>query len=120
MVLGAFGLAFNILVSYNNVRTARRKPRILTSSINPNNARFATYPLLFLLPFLFTVLVQVAWPSHPRYNNPSSFISPPSTTSSVRGSAVRTSRRADDLSTCHQHAVSRQGLDLGQELPWCV
>lgn len=69
MVLGGIGLAFNILASYNNVRTARRKARILTTSINPNNARFTTYPLLLLLPFLFTVLVQVAWLSHPEYNN---------------------------------------------------
>ena len=69
MVFGGFGLAFNILASYNNVRTARRKASLLTSSINPNNARFTTYPLLLLLPFLFTVLVQVAWLSHPEFNN---------------------------------------------------
>ncbi|KAJ3853734.1 Choline/ethanolaminephosphotransferase [Lentinula lateritia] len=54
MVFGAFGLAFNILSSYANVRTA-----MLSSG------KSTTKPLLLLLPFLFSAGIQVAWLSHP-------------------------------------------------------
>ncbi|KAJ3859246.1 Choline/ethanolaminephosphotransferase [Lentinula novae-zelandiae] len=50
MVFGAFGLAFNILSSYANVRTAMRA-----------SGKSTTKPLLLLLPFLFSAGIQVAW-----------------------------------------------------------
>lgn len=58
MVFGGFGLGVNILQSYLNVRRAT-----LAKKISP------TRPLLHLFPFLFTALVQIAWLSHPRFNN---------------------------------------------------
>ncbi|KDR86099.1 hypothetical protein GALMADRAFT_235335 [Galerina marginata CBS 339.88] len=58
MVFGAFGLAFNILASYSNVRRATRAQKVSTLR-----------PLLLLLPFLFSAALQVAWLSHPRFNN---------------------------------------------------
>ncbi|KIM38244.1 hypothetical protein M413DRAFT_447989 [Hebeloma cylindrosporum] len=58
MVFGGFGLGVNILQSYLNVRRAT-----LVKKISP------TRPLLHLFPFLFTALVQIAWLSHPRFNN---------------------------------------------------
>jgi len=58
MVFGAFGLAFNIYNSYHNVRVAMHQQK--TSSLRP---------LLLLLPFLLTALLQIAWLSHPHYNN---------------------------------------------------
>jgi len=62
MVFGAFGLGYNIITSYVNVlhatRQQRQKDRV--SSLRP---------LLLLLPFCGSALIQVAWLSHPRYNN---------------------------------------------------
>ena len=58
MVFAGFGLGFNILQSYLNVRRATLAKGVST-----------TRPLLHLLPFLFTALIQIAWLSHPQYNN---------------------------------------------------
>jgi len=58
MVFGGFGLAFNIFQSYLNVRRATLAKGVSTIR-----------PLLHLLPFLFTALIQIAWLSHPQYNN---------------------------------------------------
>ncbi|KAF8958271.1 choline ethanolaminephosphotransferase [Flammula alnicola] len=58
MVFGAFGLGFNIIYSYMNVRKATRAQNVSTIR-----------PLLLLLPFLVSALLQVAWLSHPQYNN---------------------------------------------------
>ncbi|KAJ3927586.1 MAG: Choline/ethanolaminephosphotransferase [Lentinula lateritia] len=60
MVFGAFGLAFNILSSYANVRTAMRA-----------SGKSTTKPLLLLLPFLFSAGIQVAWLSHPELSTTS-------------------------------------------------
>ncbi|KAJ4000283.1 choline ethanolaminephosphotransferase [Lentinula boryana] len=57
MVFGAFGLAFNIIASYSNVRTAMRK-----------SGKSTTKPLLLLLPFLFSAGMQIAWLAHPKLN----------------------------------------------------
>lgn len=58
MVFAGFGLSSNILQSYLNVRRATLAKKVSTIR-----------PLLRLFPFLFTVLVQIAWLSHPQYNN---------------------------------------------------
>ncbi len=58
MVFGGFCLAMNVWNSYYNVRVAMRKQ-------NKNHLR----PLFYLLPFVLTVILQVAWLSHPKYNN---------------------------------------------------
>ncbi|KAF8185705.1 cholinephosphotransferase [Pholiota molesta] len=58
LVFGAVGLGFNIIYSYLNVLKATRAAK--TSSLRP---------LLLLLPFLVSAALQVAWLSHPRYNN---------------------------------------------------
>jgi ethanolaminephosphotransferase len=58
LVFGAVGLGFNIVYSYLNVLKATRAAK--TSSLRP---------LLLLLPFLVSAALQVAWLSHPRYNN---------------------------------------------------
>jgi len=54
MLFGAGGLAFNIFTSYSNVYKSRRQ-----SGENPFT------PLLYLLPFPATVLLQIFWLSHP-------------------------------------------------------
>ncbi|KIK62271.1 hypothetical protein GYMLUDRAFT_42209 [Collybiopsis luxurians FD-317 M1] len=54
MIFGAFGLGFNILNSYANVRKAMRAA-----------GKSTVQPLLLLLPFLFSAVVQVAWLAHP-------------------------------------------------------
>lgn len=58
MVFGALGLVLNISNSYYNVRITMHKQQ-----------KSHLRPLLYLLPFVFTALLQVAWLSHPRYNN---------------------------------------------------
>ncbi|KAF8167153.1 choline ethanolaminephosphotransferase [Crassisporium funariophilum] len=58
MVFGAIALAFNIVNSYLNVRRATRSQK--KSTIRP---------LLLLLPFVVATLIQIAWLSHPQYNN---------------------------------------------------
>lgn len=58
MVFAGFGLSSNILQSYLNVRRATLAKKVSTIR-----------PLLHLFPFLFTALVQIAWLSHPQYNN---------------------------------------------------
>ncbi|KAF8816219.1 Choline/ethanolaminephosphotransferase [Phlegmacium glaucopus] len=58
MVLAGVLLAFNIIHSYLNVRRATRAQKKSTLR-----------PLLLLLPFLFSTLIQIAWLSHPQYNN---------------------------------------------------
>jgi len=65
MVFGGFGLAFNIITSYLNVR---RAAKALKKS-SGGREKFHTPPLLLLLPFLFTAVLQIAWLSHPKYNN---------------------------------------------------
>ncbi|KAF9554059.1 Choline/ethanolaminephosphotransferase [Agrocybe pediades] len=62
MVFGAFGLAFNIITSYMNVRRAAK-------ALKRSQEQFHTPPLLLLLPFLFTALLQIAWLSHPKFDD---------------------------------------------------
>jgi len=54
MIFAGLGLGFNILSSYHNVHKARRA-----------TGKTTTQPLLFLLPFPVTVVLQVAWLAHP-------------------------------------------------------
>jgi len=54
LLIGGAGLAFNIVTSYSNVYKSRRK-----SGQSPFT------PLLYLLPFPATVLLQILWLSHP-------------------------------------------------------
>ncbi|CAA7265644.1 unnamed protein product [Cyclocybe aegerita] len=63
MVFGAFGLGFNILHSYLNVYAAQRK------GSGGHQPASRTPPLLLLLPFVASALIQIAWLSHPRYND---------------------------------------------------
>ncbi|KAF9474979.1 choline ethanolaminephosphotransferase [Pholiota conissans] len=58
MVFGAFGLGFNIISSYMNVLKATRAAK--ASSLRP---------LLLLTPFVVSAALQVAWLSHPQFNN---------------------------------------------------
>ncbi|KAG6818373.1 hypothetical protein H0H93_005495 [Arthromyces matolae] len=65
MVFGAFGLAFNIISSYANVRRAMKsagKPTIR--------------PLLLLLPFVVAAAIQISWLAQPSYNNSAIINSP--------------------------------------------
>ncbi|RDB19530.1 putative CDP-alcohol phosphatidyltransferase class-I family protein C22A12.10 [Hypsizygus marmoreus] len=65
MVFGALGLAFNIIASYVNVRSAMKtagKPSVR--------------PLLLLLPFVTSVGIQIAWLSHPEFNHSAIIKSP--------------------------------------------
>ncbi|KAG5639650.1 hypothetical protein H0H81_008811 [Sphagnurus paluster] len=60
MVFGAFGLAFNIINSYANVRRAMKsagKPRL--------------QPLALLLPFVVAAGIQIVWLAQPRGSFPS-------------------------------------------------
>ncbi|KAJ7638311.1 choline ethanolaminephosphotransferase [Roridomyces roridus] len=59
MVFGAFGVCFNVLSSYGNVRRAMRAA-----------GKSTTRPLLLLLPFLVSASIQVFWLIHPRYDTP--------------------------------------------------
>jgi len=54
MVFGAVALAFNIVTSYSNVYKSR---------VQSGQSPFT--PLLYLLPFPATVLLQILWLSHP-------------------------------------------------------
>lgn len=56
MVFGGFGLAFNIVSSYSNVRAAQhaKKKRTFT-------------PILRLLPFVLSAALQIMWLSHPEW-----------------------------------------------------
>lgn len=54
MLFGAAGLAFNIVTSYSNVYKSRRQ-----------SGKSPFTPLLYLLPFPATVLLQIFWLSHP-------------------------------------------------------
>lgn len=58
MVFGGFGLAFNILNSYMNVRKATRR-----------SGKSSLRPLLFLLPFVTAAGIQIVWLSHPEFNH---------------------------------------------------
>lgn len=58
MVFAGVLLAFNIIHSYHNVRRVTRAQKKSTLR-----------PLLLLLPFVFSTLIQIAWLSHPKYNN---------------------------------------------------
>lgn len=58
MVFGALGLGFNIFYSYLNVLKATRAQK-------KSNFR----PLLLLAPFVGSALLQVAWLSHPKFND---------------------------------------------------
>ncbi|KAI9511889.1 Choline/ethanolaminephosphotransferase [Russula earlei] len=59
MIFAGFCLAFNIITSYMNVFHARRGSGILVVK-----------PLLFLLPFLASVLLHLAWLNQPSLRNP--------------------------------------------------
>ncbi|KAF7971030.1 hypothetical protein HWV62_22229 [Athelia sp. TMB] len=54
MIFGAAGLAFNILSSYRNVHKARKAA-----------GKSTLQPLLYLIPFIVTPTLQVAWMAHP-------------------------------------------------------
>ncbi|KAI0053462.1 Choline/ethanolaminephosphotransferase [Auriscalpium vulgare] len=58
MVFGALALAFNIITSYMNVYKACRASR-----------RSVLRPLLYLLPFSASALLQIAWMNHPKLMN---------------------------------------------------
>ncbi|KAF5384938.1 hypothetical protein D9615_000984 [Tricholomella constricta] len=65
MVFGAFGLAFNIICSYANVRRAMKaagKPHLR--------------PLTLLFPFVIAASIQVAWLSQPEVNHSAIINSP--------------------------------------------
>ncbi|KAG5728742.1 hypothetical protein E4T56_gene18606 [Termitomyces sp. T112] len=65
MVFGAFGLAFNIISSYANVRRAMKasgKPTI--------------QPLLLLVPFVIAAGIQISWLAQPSYNRSAIINSP--------------------------------------------
>ncbi|KAG6887707.1 hypothetical protein C0995_013338 [Termitomyces sp. Mi166 len=65
MVFGAFGLAFNIISSYANVRRAMKasgKPRI--------------QPLILLVPFVIAAGIQILWLAQPSYNRSAIINSP--------------------------------------------
>ncbi|KAG6855527.1 hypothetical protein H0H87_001567 [Tephrocybe sp. NHM501043] len=65
MVFGAFGMAFNIISSYGNVRRAMKaagKPTIR--------------PLLLLLPFVIAAAIQISWLAQPSYNKSAIINSP--------------------------------------------
>lgn len=57
LIFAAVGLGFNICNSYYNVRVAMRKEER------------SLRPLLYLLPFVFTSIIQIVWLSHPRFND---------------------------------------------------
>jgi len=59
MIIGAFGLGYNILSSYANVRKAMRASGQSTKK-----------PLLLLIPFLFSAGMQLAWLIHPGLEDP--------------------------------------------------
>jgi len=56
MVFSAFGLAFNIVSSYRNVHKAMRTA-----------GRSTLKPLVFLLPFVVSAVLQVLWLFHPSF-----------------------------------------------------
>ncbi|KAK0224724.1 choline ethanolaminephosphotransferase [Armillaria nabsnona] len=56
MVFAAFGLAFNIVSSYLNVRRAMKA-----------TGKSTLRPLLFLLPYPIAAAIQIAWLSYPAY-----------------------------------------------------
>jgi len=58
MIFAGFALAFNIITSYLNVYDARR-----------GSGKPVVKPLLYLLPFLASVLLQVAWLNEPSLRN---------------------------------------------------
>lgn len=58
MVFGAFGLAFNIITSYMNVYAHQKAHK-----------KSLTAPLLRLLPFPITILLQLLWLSIPSYQS---------------------------------------------------
>ncbi|KAJ3820336.1 choline ethanolaminephosphotransferase [Lentinula raphanica] len=63
MIFGAFGLAFNIIGSYSNVRTTMREKR--ESGHSSSSSSLSEKPLIRLLPFLISAAIQVAWVAHP-------------------------------------------------------
>ncbi|KAJ3718963.1 choline ethanolaminephosphotransferase [Lentinula raphanica] len=66
MIFGAFGLAFNIIGSYSNVRTAMREKREREEKSPSSSSSTTTEkPLIRLLPFLISAALQVAWVAHP-------------------------------------------------------
>ncbi|EGN93675.1 hypothetical protein SERLA73DRAFT_189407 [Serpula lacrymans var. lacrymans S7.3] len=65
MVFGAFGLAFNILSSYRNVHKARKLA-----------GKSALKPLLYLLPYVVSVVIQISWLLSPSYHESAIIKSP--------------------------------------------
>ncbi|TEB28151.1 cholinephosphotransferase [Coprinellus micaceus] len=63
MVFGALGLGLNIFHSYMNVREASRAP----GGHPHRDSRYS--PLTLLLPFVASTALQVAWLSHPEFND---------------------------------------------------
>ncbi|THH20505.1 hypothetical protein EW146_g856 [Bondarzewia mesenterica] len=58
MVFGALGLGFNIITSYVNVFVSCR-----------TSGRSVLKPLMYLLPFPASAIVQVFWMNHPMFSN---------------------------------------------------
>ncbi|KAI0066531.1 Choline/ethanolaminephosphotransferase [Artomyces pyxidatus] len=58
MIFGAFALAFNIITSYTNVYRSRRA-----------TGKSVFKPLLYLLPFPASALLQILWMNHPMLSN---------------------------------------------------
>ncbi|KAG2022349.1 cholinephosphotransferase [Coprinopsis cinerea AmutBmut pab1-1] len=63
MVFGAAGLGMNIVHSYLNVVQAAK------SASGRPRAGSKHHPLVLLLPFVASAGIQIAWLSHPEYNN---------------------------------------------------
>ncbi|KAF8274305.1 hypothetical protein EI94DRAFT_1714111 [Lactarius quietus] len=91
MIFAAFGLAFNIVMSYINVFIARR------ASGGP-----VFKPLLYLIPFPVSVLVHVAWLNHPRCATLISSTRPLCPFPLRMGPAVCACRWADDSRAYHE------------------
>ncbi|RXW17687.1 hypothetical protein EST38_g8165 [Candolleomyces aberdarensis] len=63
IVFAIIGLAVNIFHSYLNVRQASR------SSFGRPRQNSSYPPLVLLMPFVASTAIQIAWLSHPEYNN---------------------------------------------------
>lgn len=72
MVFAAFGLAFNIVSRYHTFSMCREPTDVTVSYRNVHKAMRATgrstlMPLVFLLPFVVSAMLQVLWLLHPSF-----------------------------------------------------